>query len=158
MSTLYLQILKYGFSVCYKYVINARSVITNQIIATDSLIAADLCNFAFYFQTVRSFGTEDRPTERPIPPRDEVFEYIIFRGSDIKDLTVCEPPKATSSLPQDPAIVQVSLFMCRKTVYYADVHVFCIKRLLSSPMLIRKEMYVSRNAIFQELKTKSYCF
>ncbi|XP_078507714.1 protein LSM14 homolog B isoform X1 [Lissotriton helveticus] len=58
---------------------------------------------------VRSFGTEDRPTDRPAPPREEIYEYIIFRGSDIKDITVCEPPKAQHALPQDPAIVQSSL-------------------------------------------------
>ena len=59
--------------------------------------------------SVRSFGTEDRPTDRFVPPRDEVFEYIIFRGSDIKDLTVCEPPAAPGSEAfADPAIVEVS--------------------------------------------------
>ncbi|XP_060039785.1 protein LSM14 homolog B isoform X2 [Erinaceus europaeus] len=58
---------------------------------------------------LRSFGTEDRPTDRPAPPREETYEYIIFRGSDIKDITVCEPPKAQHTLPQDPAIVQSSL-------------------------------------------------
>lgn len=61
---------------------------------------------------MRSFGTEDRPTDRPAPPREEIYEYIIFRGSDIKDITVCEPPKAQHTLPQDPAIVQVSVGLC----------------------------------------------
>ncbi|GIY93570.1 protein LSM14 homolog B [Caerostris extrusa] len=49
-----------------------------------------------------------RPTDRPVLPRDEVYEYIIFRASDIKDLHVCEPPKSHHTLPHDPAIVQHS--------------------------------------------------
>lgn len=61
---------------------------------------------------VRSFGTEDRPTDRPVAPRDEVYEYIIFRGSDIKDIRVCGPPKPQPTLqgglPNDPAILQHS--------------------------------------------------
>lgn len=72
------------------------------------LTCGDNCELSS-ISSVRSFGTEDRPTDRPIPPREDIFEYIIFRGSDIKDLTVCEPPKPTCSYPQDPAIVQVHL-------------------------------------------------
>uniref|UniRef100_A0A673ABY0 Sm domain-containing protein n=1 Tax=Sphaeramia orbicularis TaxID=375764 RepID=A0A673ABY0_9TELE len=56
---------------------------------------------------VKSYGTEDRHTDRPVPPKDEIYEYIIFRGSDIKDITVSEPPKQHHGLPRDPAIVQV---------------------------------------------------
>ena len=61
---------------------------------------------------VRSFGTEDRPTDRPVAPRDEIYEYIIFRGTDIKDTRVCQPPKPhptlKGGLPNDPAIIQHS--------------------------------------------------
>ncbi|XP_037534568.1 protein LSM14 homolog B [Nematolebias whitei] len=58
---------------------------------------------------VKSYGTEDRHTDRPVPPKDEIYEYIIFRGSDIKDITVSEPPKPHHGLPRDPAIVQSSM-------------------------------------------------
>jgi len=53
---------------------------------------------------VQSFGTEERVSDRFIPLREDIYEYIIFRGTDIDDLIVCEPPSAT--FPQDPAIIQ----------------------------------------------------
>lgn len=44
----------------------------------------------FFFFLVRLFGIEDRLIDRFVVFRDEIFEYIIFRGSDIKDFYVCE--------------------------------------------------------------------
>jgi len=55
---------------------------------------------------VRSFGTEERKTDKPVAPRNEVYEYIIFRASDIKDLIVDDPPAVASTGLSDPAIIQ----------------------------------------------------
>eukprot|EP00794_Sanderia_malayensis_P019258 gene19258-21186_t len=56
---------------------------------------------------VKSFGTEDRSVENRVPERNEIFEYIVFRGSDIDDLHVSAGPKSRSSqVAQDPAILQ----------------------------------------------------
>jgi protein LSM14 len=57
---------------------------------------------------VRCFGTEDRrPPAETIPATSEVYEFIIFRGNDIKDLNVLETPAVPAGLT-DPAIVSVS--------------------------------------------------
>lgn len=76
------------------------------------LYALDLQEATISLAKVKSFGTEDRPTERPVPCKEEIYEFIIFRGSDIKGIDVLEPPKAaatlTGGLPNDPAIVEVS--------------------------------------------------
>lgn len=59
--------------------------------------------FNFYF-IVRSYGTEDRDGQFAIPPQEEIFDYILFRGSDIKDIRVVNN---VPRVPHDPAIMQM---------------------------------------------------
>lgn len=59
---------------------------------------------------MRSFGTEDRETQFPVPAQNQVYDYILFRGSDIKDIRVVN--NVTHPHPQplnDPAIMQLSV-------------------------------------------------
>jgi hypothetical protein len=58
---------------------------------------------------VRSFGTEGRRGgNAEFGPSDAVYEQIVFRGSDVKDLRIEETPKEEPAMPQDPAIIGVS--------------------------------------------------
>ncbi|XP_029012636.1 protein LSM14 homolog B-like [Betta splendens] len=71
------------------------------------LYTVDKANSTVVLAKVKCFGTEGRPTDRPTPPKDDIYEYITFRGSDIKDITLCEATRAHHGLPPDPAIIQV---------------------------------------------------
>lgn len=84
------------------------------IIIDADYITISMLFFCFGSLPVRSFGTEGRPSSKHIPPRSEVYEFIIFRGSDIKDLNVSEmPAEEPTSPPQDPAILSaVSETIC----------------------------------------------
>lgn len=65
---------------------------------------------------MKSFGTEGRRKDlldEEVPASDQVYEYIVFRGTDVKDLRIEEGPTAKENnppaVPNDPAIVGVSL-------------------------------------------------
>lgn len=58
-------------------------------------------------QSVRCFGTEGRK-QPEIQATSEVYDFIIFRGRDIKDLTVVEGSNHAQSLQMvDPAIMEI---------------------------------------------------
>ncbi|CAH1130004.1 unnamed protein product [Ceutorhynchus assimilis] len=58
--------------------------------------------------SVRSFGTEERDTQFPVPAQNQVYDYILFRGSDIKDIRVVNSVPHPQPL-NDPAIMQLSV-------------------------------------------------
>lgn len=73
------------------------------------LLDLSLLSIFFFFVPVKCLGTEGRQTDRSMAPKDDVYEYITFQGSDIKDISLCERPQLHHGLPPDPAIVQVVL-------------------------------------------------
>ncbi|KFA79021.1 hypothetical protein S40288_00586 [Stachybotrys chartarum IBT 40288] len=63
-------------------------------------------------ENVRSYGTEGRRgrPEEELAPSDQVYEYIVFRGSDVKDLRIEDHPgikenKPPPAMPDDPAVI-----------------------------------------------------
>jgi hypothetical protein len=66
-------------------------------------------------ENVTSFGTEGRKgnPDEEIAASDSIYEYIVFRGSDVKDLRIEEAPAAKENkppqVPNDPAILGVRL-------------------------------------------------
>jgi protein LSM14 len=60
-------------------------------------------------ENVFSFGTEDRKVEKFIPPSQQKYGFIVFRGSDVKDIKIAEEeqsePSPPQNIPNDPAIL-----------------------------------------------------
>ncbi|KAK9904875.1 hypothetical protein WJX75_004412 [Coccomyxa subellipsoidea] len=83
-----------------------------------TLYSIDMNESTIALHNVKSFGTEDRRQDGTfLPPSGEIYEYIIFKGADIKDLAVLqnEPtedatasqapeaaPQGTAAPPQAP--------------------------------------------------------
>jgi protein LSM14 len=80
-----------------------------------TLVEINSENSTVALENVMSYGTEERRTgKESFPASSELYDYILFRGSDVKDLRIEEPPKDASppqppQMPNDPAILGVSL-------------------------------------------------
>ncbi|CAL0313065.1 unnamed protein product [Lupinus luteus] len=65
----------------------------------------DLQHSTIALKNVRSYGTEGRRKDGPqLPPIHKTYEFILFRGNDIKNLQVKSPPE--EQVLDDPAIIQ----------------------------------------------------
>ncbi|KAI6198139.1 hypothetical protein M3Y94_01309300 [Aphelenchoides besseyi] len=53
---------------------------------------------------VRSYGTEDRPVACPVEATENVYQYVVFKAANVKDLFVVEDSK-DKDIGHDPAIV-----------------------------------------------------
>ena len=60
---------------------------------------------------MRSFGTESRKADACIDPTATVYEFIIFRGSDIKDLQVFDDAKKPGAAPAPVAVGETVILL-----------------------------------------------
>ena len=107
-------------------------------------------------EDVFSFGTEDRQVDSFIPPSQQKFDYIVFRGSDVKDIKIAEEqnePKQPSppSMPNDPAILVSShILYTSSTAHFYDE----IFRMLITDLFRMRKMHVD---IFRCLPSDRAC-
>lgn len=77
---------------------------------TGTLYHIDINESTVALKDVRSFGTEDRPTHRFIPPSPDTYEYITFRGPEITDLHVI----ATTAFATPPQPIVIAVAVARQ--------------------------------------------
>ena len=72
-----------------------------------TLYLIDTVKESIALQNVRSFGTEKRNVPKFHPPKPQIFECIVFKASDLQDLTLVpeDPDTPTEDYLNDPAII-----------------------------------------------------
>ncbi|KAM5532925.1 hypothetical protein V8D89_013391 [Ganoderma adspersum] len=81
---------------------------------TGILTGSDPVASTIQLSNVYSMGTElRRPPNEYIPAATELYTYIIFRASEVKDLAVDEPANQRRDVGEDPAVIGVSLLVAR---------------------------------------------
>lgn len=88
---------------------------------------------------------------------EAVYEYIVFRGSDVKELSIEDPPKeaqpAPPQVPNDPAILGVSsalrsphlnwTTMMKIRIFFSLNHICRINRCLPSEISPHQTSFAS---------------
>lgn len=70
-----------------------------------TLISIDTTKSTVTLQHVRSFGTEGRKGGvDEVPPSSEVYDCIVFRAADIRDLSVQEAPPQHQNMYAPPQV------------------------------------------------------
>lgn len=118
-------------------------------------------------QNVQSHGSEGRKNdpEEEVPASSQIYEFIVFRGSDVKDLRIEEapaPPKENQPpMPNDPAIVGVSICPASlrpsptsSTLISFVMNYFGCKTVLTE---LRKKLHVDTSVAFLLIKIASQC-
>eukprot|EP00929_Paragymnodinium_shiwhaense_P030667 TRINITY_DN1733_c0_g1_i2.p1 TRINITY_DN1733_c0_g1~~TRINITY_DN1733_c0_g1_i2.p1 ORF type:complete len:398 (-),score=138.69 TRINITY_DN1733_c0_g1_i2:200-1393(-) len=91
------------------YIGSKLSLISNADIRYEGILyTINTAESTIALKSVRCCGTEGR-AKPEIPASSEIYDFIIFRGQDIKDLTVLESATpAMSAQLNDPAIMSVN--------------------------------------------------
>ncbi|CAK9297667.1 unnamed protein product [Gordionus sp. m RMFG-2023] len=96
-------------SAAQQYLGSKLSLISKACIRYEGVLhSIDPVKATLTLSNVRMFGTENRNLESPVDPSDKLYRYISFKGSDLKDIYMCEDKKTPSNDIPDPAIIEHS--------------------------------------------------
>jgi len=79
---------------------------TSDVRYEGTLYSIDPNESTIALENVTHMGTEDRRKDKVIAASPVVYQYIIFRGENIKNLKLIEEEKTDNAITNDPAVVK----------------------------------------------------